>query len=63
MAPGSTAISENNIKLNEFDATDKKIIAADPSTLRLSIKVMSVEFDDGTKIERPAKLPIINENG
>lgn len=61
MSPGATAISANNIKLNEFDATDKKIIATDPSTLRLGIKVMSVEFDDGTKIERPTKLPIITE--
>ena len=46
-----------HIKLNEFKDEDKEIIQAKNNELTLSIKIMSIEFEDGTSIVRPKKLP------
>lgn len=61
IAKDSTVSSTTVIKLNEFDGPDKKIIDTDPSEIMTRIKVMSIEFVDGSKIERPTRLPAPTE--
>lgn len=57
IAKDATVSSTTIINLNEFDGPDKKLIDTDPSEIMPRIKVMSIEFVDGSKIERPTKLP------
>lgn len=54
---GITGNSVTIIDLNEFDGADKKLIDTnDTTTIKPVLKVMSITFEDGSKIERPTKL-------
>lgn len=57
IAKGAEHEYYTHIKLNEFKDEDKEIIQAKNNELTLSIKIMSIEFEDGTSIVRPTKLP------
>ena len=51
-----TYSAKTTIKLNEFDAKDKKIITEDLRNHLVLVYVMSLETSDGTKIERPKEV-------
>lgn len=51
-----TYTAKTTIKLNEFDAKDKKIITEDLRNHIVLVYTMSLETSDGTKIERPKEV-------
>lgn len=58
----STGNSVTIVDLNPFIGPDKKLIeTTDTSKFKVSLKVMSITFEDGSKIERPTKLPDIKQ--
>ena len=58
IAPGEESVKYTALHLDLSDKTDRSVISMD-TTNELFIRcfVMNIKFADGTKIERPAKLP------
>lgn len=54
---GGKAEAGGSSSLNEFIPKEKELITKTATSYETRVKVLSVEFDDGTKLERVTKLP------
>ena len=53
IGPQAQYTAKAEVKLNEFDSTDKKTISQDVKKCYFQLYVLSIETADGTKLERP----------